>query len=146
MIYGQQTYSRKLTWPRYFTFVYDIYFWASSWDYHLSHRRPVTARVHLRIHAVSPEPSLFAHMKYGSRWRVRPKIGHLALLDGCICAFEEWVYGGWKVPYHNDPKFLDRYAWANSADPDQSAPLGAVWSVSTLFAIPSASFGLITIW
>ena len=24
--------------------------------------------------------------------------------------------------YHNDPKFLDRYAWASSADPDQTAP------------------------
>ena len=34
------------------------------------------------------------------------------------------------------PKFSDRYAWANSA----------VWSGSTLFAIPSASFGLITLW
>ena len=48
--------------------------------------------------------------------------------------------------YHNDPKFSDRYAWANSADPDQTAPRGAVWSGSTLFAIPSASFGLITLW
>ena len=50
--------------------------------------------------------------------------------------------------YHNDPKFLDTYAWANSADPDQTAPSprGAVWSGSTLFAIPSASFGLITLW
>ena len=28
--------------------------------------------------------------------------------------------------YHNDPKFLDRYALANSADPDQTAPSGAV--------------------
>ena len=28
--------------------------------------------------------------------------------------------------YHNDPKFSDRYAWANSADPDQTAPRGAV--------------------
>ena len=28
--------------------------------------------------------------------------------------------------YHNDPKFLDRYAWANSADPDQTAPRGTV--------------------
>ena len=27
--------------------------------------------------------------------------------------------------YRNDPKFSDRYAWANSADPDQTA-LGAV--------------------
>ena len=33
--------------------------------------------------------------------------------------------------YRNDPKFSDRQAWANSADPDQTAPL---------FAIPSASF------
>ena len=48
--------------------------------------------------------------------------------------------------YRNDPKFWDRYAWANSADPDQTAPRGAVWSGSTLFAIPSASFGLITLW
>ena len=47
--------------------------------------------------------------------------------------------------YRNDPKFSDRYAWANSADPDQTAPRGAVWSGSTLFAIPSASFGLITL-
>ena len=28
--------------------------------------------------------------------------------------------------YHNVPKFSDRYAWANSADPDQTAPRGAV--------------------
>ena len=44
--------------------------------------------------------------------------------------------------YRIDPKFSDRYAWANSADPDQTAPRGAVWSGSTLFA----SFGLITLW
>ena len=54
--------------------------------------------------------------------------------------------------------FLDRQVWANSADPDQTAPRGAVWSGSTLFAIrgavwsgstlfatPSASFGCITL-
>ena len=35
--------------------------------------------------------------------------------------------------YHNDPKFSDRYAWANSVDPDQTAPRGAIWSVATLF-------------
>ena len=33
----------------------------------------------------------------------------------------------------DDSKFSDRYAWANSADPDQTA-------------IPSASFGLIALW
>ena len=48
--------------------------------------------------------------------------------------------------YRIDPKFSDRYAWANSADPDQTAPRGAVWSGSTLFAIPSASFGINTLW
>ena len=30
------------------------------------------------------------------------------------------------IPGVNDPKFSDRYAWANSADPDQTAPRGAV--------------------
>ena len=53
--------------------------------------------------------------------------------------------------YRNDPQFSDRYAWANSADPDQTAPLqtasrGAVLSGSTLFAIPCALFGLIILW
>ena len=28
--------------------------------------------------------------------------------------------------YRNDPKFSDRLVWANSADPDQTAPRGAV--------------------
>ena len=42
--------------------------------------------------------------------------------------------------YRNDPKFSDRYAWANSADPDQTAPRGVVWLGTTLLAIPSASF------
>ena len=37
----------------------------------------------------TPEPPLFAHMEYGSRQRVRPKIRHLTPLDGCACAFEE---------------------------------------------------------
>ena len=57
--------------------------------WYLSHRRPAKAQVSLRIRAVSPEPSLFAHMKYGSRQRVRPKIGHSSPLNGCTCAFEE---------------------------------------------------------
>ena len=37
------------------------------------------------------------------------------------------------INYHNDPKFLDRQVWANSADPDQTAPR------FSLFAIPFAS-------
>ena len=44
-------------------------------------RRPAKAQASLRIRAVSPEPSLFARMKYGKRQRVRPKIRDLAPLD-----------------------------------------------------------------
>ena len=51
---------------------------------------------------------------------------------------EQRVWKETKHTYRNDPKFSDRYVWANSADPDQTAP--------TLFAIPFASFGLITLW
>ena len=43
--------------------------------------------------------------------------------------------------YSKCPKILytkvsDKMAYANSLDPDQTAPEGAVWSGSTLFAIP----------
>ena len=41
--------------------------------------------------------------------------------------------------YCNDRKFSDRQVWANSVDSDQTAG-------STLFAILSASFGLISLW
>ena len=42
-------------------------------------------------------------------------------------------------------KFSDRLVWANSADPDQTARRGAVWSGSTLLAIPATSFGCMTL-
>ena len=64
--------------------------------WYLSHRR--SAKVSLCIHALSAEPSLFVHTKYGSRRRVWSKLRHLAPLDGCACAIEEWVYGGRKEP------------------------------------------------
>ena len=35
-----------------------------------------------------------------------------------------------KVNNCNDPKFSDRKVWANSADPDQTAPKGAVCVIS----------------
>ena len=46
--------------------------------------------------------------------------------------------------YRTDPKFSDRWVLVNSADPDQTAPRGAVCSGSSLFAIPFASFESIT--
>ena len=39
--------------------------------WYLSHRRPAKAQASLRIRAVSPEPSLFLHMKYGSRRKTK---------------------------------------------------------------------------
>ena len=41
--------------------------------WYLSQRRPAKAQVSLRIREVSPEPSVFAHTKNGSRRRVQPK-------------------------------------------------------------------------
>ena len=80
------------------TFVTSLYLSQLVRLWYLSHRRPTKAQASPRIRAVSPEPSLFAHMKQGSRRKVRPKIRHLAPLDGCACVFEECVYGGRKVP------------------------------------------------
>ena len=74
----------------------------------ITYRRPAKAQASLRIRAVSPEPSLFARMKNGSRRRVRPKLRHLAPLDACACAFEELVYGGRKVPQSHDMAHLSR--------------------------------------
>ena len=37
--------------------------------------------------------------------------------------------------YRNEPKLSDIQVWANSADPDQTAPRGGVCSGSSLFAI-----------
>ena len=40
-------------------------------------------------------------------------------------------------------KVSDRQSWAISVNTGQTAHIGTVWSGSTLFTIPSASFGLI---
>ena len=45
-----------------------------------------------------------------------------------------WIY---------DLKFLQRQVWANAVDPDQTS---GIWSGSTVLAIPSESFGYITLW
>ena len=57
--------------------------------WYLSHRRSAKAQASLHMRVVSPEPSLFAHMKYESGQRVLSKIRHLAPLDACACAFVE---------------------------------------------------------
>ena len=72
--------------------------------WYLSHKWPAKAQASLRIHAVSPEPSLFADMKYGSRREVRPNIRHLAPLVGCACAFKNEFTGNEK--YHNLMRWL----------------------------------------
>ena len=62
--------------------------------WYLSLRRTGKARARLHIHAIWPEPSLYAHIKYGRKWRVWPKIRRVAPVDCCACMFEDWVYGG----------------------------------------------------
>ena len=39
----------------------------------------------------------------------------------------------------------DKMTYANNADPDQTAPEGAVWSGSTLFVIPLSIFRIYTV-
>ena len=53
---------------------YDLHWSQLMRLWYLSYRRPAKAQASLCICAVLPEPSLFAHMKYGRRRRVRPKI------------------------------------------------------------------------
>ena len=81
--------------------------------WYLSHRWPAKAQVSLRIHAVSPEPSLVAHMKYGSGRRVRPNIRHLASVDDCTCAIEERIYEGGKGSWAGSNLFYKYFHWSN---------------------------------
>ena len=97
--------------------------------WYLSHRRPVKAQASMRIRAVSPRTSLFAHMKHGSRRRVRQKIRHLAPLNSCTCAFEVWVYGGrkaWASSFVNlspvEPKIANEKYHSNVAHSDVARP------------------------
>ena len=71
--------------------------------WYLSHMRPAKAQASLRIRAVSPELSLFAHIKYGRRRRVRSQIRHLGLLDGCACAL--------KIEFTEDEKCHNLMRW-----------------------------------
>ena len=43
------------------------------WQFHQNNLTSPQNLLSIRIRAVSPEPSLFALMKYGSRRRVRPE-------------------------------------------------------------------------
>ena len=93
--------------------------------WYLSHTRPAKAQASLRIRKVSPEPLLFAHMKYGSRRRVWPKIRHLAPLSMRVWkmslrrtenALILWVGSNYSKIWVMCTKDTDRIA--NSVDPD----------------------------
>ena len=59
----------------------------------------------------SERPSI-CFLKYGS-------IADIKVSTAWVCVSSESAY-------RNIPKFSDRQVWANSADPDQTAPRGAV--------------------
>ena len=46
----------------------------------------------------------------------------------CYFCLSDWIRTQNKRYFHyrNDPKFSDRYVWANSINPDQTARRGAV--------------------
>ena len=45
------------------------------------------------------------------------------------------VFGHALFIYRKKAKYWNSYVWANSADQDQTAPIGEVWYGSTLFSI-----------
>ena len=49
----------------------------------------------------------------------------------------------YRTVYRNDPKFSDRYAWANSADPDQTAPLIRVYTVCNSVCIVWTHYSMV---
>ena len=86
-------------------------------------------------------------------------------------SFVKWAYIWWATGYHKNSKILatqkftvitlqveqdgfslrvmhpnDAEGIANSVDPDQTAPLGAVWSESALFAQTCLSENLGSLW
>ena len=63
----------------------------------------------------------------GYRYRKFPKYS-----DTQICCNHSKIWTTWLYHVVMSPKDAD--GMANSADPDQTAPLGAVWSGSALFA------------
>ena len=131
--------------------------------WYLSPMRAAKVQASLRIRTVSPEPPLLAHISSESRGTFRQKARSLAPLNGWACAVTichdgmledtnsldrahvitatEKEKNNENYRYQNVPKFSDRQIGTNNVDPDQTAPEGAVWSGSTLLAIPSASFG-----
>ena len=97
---------------------------STLWLWYLSHRRPAKAQASLRIRAVSPEPSLFAHMKNGSRRRVRPKLS------------------GWlKNVFTEDEKCHNLESWLNYLPDLYWTPSIAV-SISFLFVWSSRCIGI----
>ena len=67
--------------------------------WYLSNRPPAKAQPSLR--SLARAFAVRTHEVW-SRRRIQPKIRHLVTLDGCACAFEEWDYGGRKVPLSHD--------------------------------------------
>ena len=61
---------------------------------------------------------------------------HLSKLKSTWCHSIITLFDFAKCPKILYTKVSEKLAYANSANPDQTAPEGAVWSGSTLFAIP----------
>ena len=78
---------------------FNCYFnWAGSWDYGTFHIGDQRRLRRACASAQSRQSLCCLHTWSMEVDRVRPGIWHIAPLDDCACTFEEWVYGGRKVP------------------------------------------------
>ena len=68
-----------------------VYIWDSSWDYGTYHVGDQQRLRRACAFAQSPQSLHCSHTWSMEVGRVRPKIRHLAPLDGCACACEEWI-------------------------------------------------------
>ena len=65
------------------------------------------------------------------------KYGKLKGQKGYVCVkYGKYLYYTLVIGKCPNTNVSNKRTYANSADPDQTAPEGAVWSGSTLFAIP----------
>ena len=73
----------------------------------------------------------------------QPAIEHMTSLQISHCATR--LTCDTTTSYRNFPKFSDRQVWANSADPDQTAPRGAV-SRSSLIWVCTVCHSVCIVW
>ena len=100
--------------------------------WYLSHRRPAKAQASLHIRAVSPEPSLFAHMKNGSRRKVGLKIRQLRLR-------------AWRISLRRTKSAIISWAFHFISDGKVSDPVSVLPGIPHWLAVGLVLFSILRI-